>query len=471
MKSHWPSTPLRRWLSRTRCSRRLALLGGLLLLLLTAGCLGAVLPDDDQMVTPLDEQTVTPIDEQTVTRGGEPTDTPDCSTATADATETEQREKNMTTPEWETENEPPEHDAARWIRLIGGSEWDAANAVVQGHDGGYVFTGRIGSTFYVAHLNSSGRTVWEQRGLETTGETAATGGRCEASPTATRSHSSGKRDKEQGETGDRHAFGRDIIRTPDGGYVVAAGDYLVKLDSGGDVVWAHQVGPRASTVVRTTDGDYVVAGGTHGGGWDGWIARITPGGETKWQRSFGGPKDDIFHSLTRTADGGFVAAGYTNSVEQGQAPWVVKVDPTGDGRWSRVVGTEGQEGWAEDIVRTQDGGFALTGYRVGSTEDGIGLWKLAANGTTRWGKTYGSGSGAAIRQTSDGGYAIGGTETAEARLLAIDNDGELRDELTYGTDGHAYGVGLALTPDGDYVLVGRYKESFPFDILVVEFRL
>lgn len=410
--------------------------------------------------------------------------TPDCpvvgqlSNHTANSTET------MVTPNWVRSNQAPSHEKLRWARLLNGGS--AAAAVVPAHDGGYVIKG---TSFWVVHVDSDGETVWETRGMtqgtETGGHdptitTAPSPDRCRdrpqsgrdrswPAPTGERTSSDGAPVGEPGDPDDRYSFGNSIIRTPDGGYAIATGNTIAKLNSSGEVVWAHSLQGEPEEIAWVPGGDYIVAGTTETSEMDGWIARISPSGETKWERTFGGPKNDVLHALTRNGEGAVVAVGYTNSVGD-QVPWAVKVETDGDGVWSRVIGTNPDAGWAEAIIPAVDGGYAVTGYRVDGLEDGFGLWKLSEDGDVRWGYIYGRGTGEALVPTRDGGYAIAGTGTADLRLVVTDRRGAFQGNISYGHPGFAYGQGIAPTGRDTFIVVGRYEEDFPQDPLVAEFE-
>jgi len=63
-----------------------------------------------------------------------------------------------------------------------------------------------------------------------------------------------------------------------------------------------------------------------------WGFAQTP--SIEWQKSLGGSGNDYANSITQTSDGGYVVAGYTNSVDGdvvgnhgGDDVWVVKLSP------------------------------------------------------------------------------------------------------------------------------------------------
>src|SRR6188472_3078607 len=56
-----------------------------------------------------------------------------------------------------------------------------------------------------------------------------------------------------------------------------------------------------------------------------------------WEKSFGGPKDDIAYDVIKTSDGGFVAVGYTESFGAGgKDVFIVKINSSGVLKWTRV---------------------------------------------------------------------------------------------------------------------------------------
>jgi len=143
-------------------------------------------------------------------------------------------------------------------------------------------------------------------------------------------------------------------------------------------------------------------------------------------RVYGGSEDDTFHDVTATSDGGFIALGYSQSIDgdiidnisQVNMYWLVKTDSEGNIQWSKTYGgTDDDRG--EQIIQTSDGGYAMIGYSRSSDGD-VSInegfqdhWvvKLDAQGEIQWEKSYGfpgSDQAFSIIQTSDGGYFTSG---------------------------------------------------------------
>ena len=89
----------------------------------------------------------------------------------------------------------------------------------------------------------------------------------------------------------------------------------------------------AQRAVHVPGGGWRVAGYTTSqgaGGTDGWLIRVTETLSPVWDRTYGGKGDDVLLDVARTADGGFVAVGYTASFGAAdQQAWLQRTDPWG----------------------------------------------------------------------------------------------------------------------------------------------
>jgi hypothetical protein len=305
-----------------------------------------------------------------------------------------------------------------------------------------------------------------------------------------------------------------VRQTTDGGYVFTATSdsppsgnqqsprfgqedaWVVKLDAEGKIQWEKAFGGTgsdfAASIWQTMDGGYILAAYSDSppsgnkeavlfGGADGWVIKIDAQGNKQWDRSFGGESNDRFSSVRQTADGGYVLAGDSSSPPSGnkEAPlfgysdsWVITLDTEGNKRWERSFGgTEPDFFLSAD--QTSDGGFLLGG---GSSSPPSGnkeavlfgardYWivKVDAAGNKQWDRSYRtptSGGGVSfMRQTSDGGYALGGF----SQVLKIDPQGDRQWDQLFGKTnannpaGQPYAVEVAdlqQTKDGGYIVCG-----------------
>lgn len=291
-----------------------------------------------------------------------------------------------------------------WQKTFGGSGNDRAESIVQTSDGDYVFAGSTNSNngdvsgnqgsadFWVVKIDSEGILLWQK-----------TFGSWEL----------------------ERAY--DIQQTTDGGFIVtgsegsfASGggldDYLVvKLNGIGEMQWYVSFGgfgyDYGKSIIQTSDGGYIVAGyamsggiivGNHGD-YDFWIVKLSNTGVVQWQRSFGGSQGDVANNIIQTNDNGYIVAGYTNSIDgditsaygSGDV-WVVKIDSTGNLTWQKNYGGIGSD-YCSQISQTIDGGYLLFGYTnstngdVTSTNGSYDYWlvKIDSIGTLQWQKTIG----------------------------------------------------------------------------------
>ncbi|MFH1852452.1 MAG: hypothetical protein ABIA75_08915 [Candidatus Neomarinimicrobiota bacterium] len=157
---------------------------------------------------------------------------------------------------------------------------------------------------------------------------------------------------------------------------------LLRTDNQGAIIWDIIYGgddyDEGYSVCETSDGGWVLAGSaeSYGNGLDDiWLIKLDADGEIAWERVFGGDGRDLARSVVETFDGGFIVVGATNSFNTGDYDvWVVKTDSSGSQLWNKSYGGELDDG-GNSICRTADGGYIITGY-TNSAGNGGDLWLL-----------------------------------------------------------------------------------------------
>ena len=262
-----------------------------------------------------------------------------------------------------------------WQKMLGGTNDDWFGSLRQTADGGYIVFGSTESNNGDVSKNYGSADFWLIK-LKDTGEISW-------------QKTMGGSDYDQGNV---------VRQTADGGYIVAGYTF-------------------------SNNGDFT---GNHGGG-DAWIAKLNSTGGIVWQKLMGGSKEDEVTNIQQTADGGFIAsvsslsANEDFSVNKGMYDsWIVKMNSTGTVEWKKNLG-----GSKVDIIgylhQTTDGGYIAAGYSESEDGDLAGLhigeydfWiiKLSSNGTVIWQKCLGgplADFAYEIQQTADGGFVVCGS--------------------------------------------------------------
>jgi hypothetical protein len=189
-------------------------------------------------------------------------------------------------------------------------------------------------------------------------------------------------------------------------------------------------------------------------------------------RTYGGTGTDVGSSVTQTADGGFLAAGSTDSAGAGSSDlWILRTDFEGNVLWEKTYGGNSMEYMEFSAIReTSDRGIVVAGASatlgVGGMYDGW-LVRLDGMGQVLWEKSYGGAMNDFLfRPFEVGGgrfIAIGGTGSfgsggGDAWVLWIDEHGQLTQEMAYGAHGDEMAIGASLTTAG--LLLGGTTSSF-----------
>lgn len=335
---------------------------------------------------------------------------------------------------------------------------DFSNSIIQTSDGGYALTGKTftsdfsGEDVYVVKLDAAGNIKW----------TKTIGGR-------------------------NDQFGNAIIQTSDGGYAITGASYstgytgedvyAINLDTAGNIKWTQTVGgindEFGYSIDQTKDGNYIVTGATTPLGEDVenlYVVKIDSTGKTKWKKTFNGLEYGHGASIIETKDGGYAIGGYKGASANGQNKKghfdfsIIKLDSTGTTQWNKTIGGAGSKSQYY-MVQTKDGGYVAIGTIDSSATKGKDVFvvKIDAAGNSQWMETVGGVNddiGAAIVQTTDGGYAVtGATKSSGAGgfdvyVVKLDAAGKTSWTKTIGGEGDDEGESIVQTTDGGYAIGG-----------------
>lgn len=278
-----------------------------------------------------------------------------------------------------------------------------------------------------------------------------------------------------------------VQQTPDGGYILAGGTWsfgggksnvwLIRIDNTGKKLWSKTFGGNggdyAQSIEPTSDGGYVLAGVTKGfsaGGFDIWLIKIDSNGNKKWDKTFGGNKEDFSYSARETLDGGYIIVGYTSSYGAGKRDvWLIKTDSQGNKKWDKTFGGINSD-MAYAVQQTPDGGYVVAGSTESFGAGEIDAWliKTDSKGEELWNKTFG-GNGVdmfrSLQKANDGGYILAGITDSRGAgdndiwLIKTDSKGKEVWNKTYGGVGREYPPSIQKTSDGGYILAGS-TDSF-----------
>jgi len=334
---------------------------------------------------------------------------------------------------------------------------NAHNSLVQTHDGGYAIasTSDFGASdaderFYLVKTDSNGTVEWNKT------------------------------------YGTVRSIVYSMVQTNDGGYILAGAGatlpygvvWVVKTDANGNVQWNKTYGgngDNARSIIQTSDGGYAIAGIAAGanGNWEGFLIKTDSNGNMLWRKTYGASTNNTqLTSVVQTSDGGFLMAGATQSPPfSGKVDaYVIRTDSYGNATWVKDYSQTSGDDYGNSIIQTSDGGYAIAGQTDIFGNGDAWLIKINATGDLTWDKTYNGSAGAdfaySIIQTSDGGYAMGGTidfnGNGYAWIIKTNADGTVSWNQTYGGSGYSRGYSAIQTSDGGYALAG-YTNSFSSD--------
>ena len=91
-------------------------------------------------------------------------------------------------------------------------------------------------------------------------------------------------------------------------------------------------------IISTIDSGFLAIGATESFGnglTDLYIIKIDQNGNFQWHKTFGGPAIDYGKSIIQTPDSGFIACGYSNSIDLDYDLFLIKIDQNGNLEWKK----------------------------------------------------------------------------------------------------------------------------------------
>jgi hypothetical protein len=346
---------------------------------------------------------------------------------------------------------------AGWAKTYGETgEGYYAASLIQTSDGGYAIAGYVENLTFGGHkhfcllkTDSSGIMQWNKTYMGTTDDYVysavqtsdggyAIAGSTNGTPSLLKTDSSGIMQwKQMYNNADIPVPYYAVVQTGDGGYALAGGGpeefLLAKTDAAGSVEWFKTCGPElgwANSMAKTTDGGYILAG-TYGSDFS--LAKTDSLGNTTWYQTYGTNEDEKANSVIQTGDGGYAMAGDTGSPQSNPSSpdgyLLIKTDSSGIMQWNKTYGGITTEDFANSLIQTGDGGYAMAGVSENMTFQDAHVWliKTDSNGNKQWDLEYAvnSGEGNSVVQTKDGGYAIAGRALYDLLLIKTDANGAI----------------------------------------------
>jgi len=257
--------------------------------------------------------------------------------------------------------------------------------------------------------------------------------------------------------------------------LLAASLLFTGCDEPGQIVWKNKGHEKAAGIAQLNDGNYCILGShcMDDGVTDFVAITYDSAGQIKWTKTYGGSAYDSAHAIKATPDGGAILAGYTESYGIGENDdiwnvWVIKIDKTGAMQWNSSAGTL-QHDEAADIALTADGGYIAAGYTHQESNPGIYAVKFSATGAVEWTKSYGHGCASSIAATNDGNFIITAQDRisfydqlTDISIVKIDPAGNIIWDRTVGTSQHDRPGRTAVLSDGSIIIAGNTIKSDGF---------
>jgi hypothetical protein len=251
--------------------------------------------------------------------------------------------------------------------------------------------------------------------------------------------------------------------------------YLVRVDDNGNMLWNKTYGgpddDLGISIAELSNG-FIISGtsNSYTASYDAWLVRTDLNGNHLWNVTYGGDQGDWGGQVVACADGSFTFLGTTSSFAVGNSDfWLVHTDASGNHQWNESFGGAAIDN-GENLIMCTGGGYALTGLTASSGAGNHDVWLIRtdATGNHQWNQTYGGTEwdyGYSLIECSSGGFAIAGktdsygTDGDAVWLIRTDASGNHQWNQTYDEPGSDIARDLIEYSEGGFALAGYSSQE------------
>ncbi len=206
-----------------------------------------------------------------------------------------------------------------------------------------------------------------------------------------------------------------------------------------------------------------------------WVFQMEHTGETGWFHRYHLPCNSSADVIEEHTDGTIYVAGKTRDPDNGNNSIVlVRAKPDGDTLWQRVLDSEYDYTLRDGII-THDGGLLMVGEADTLIPGEIGSWMICidSGGNELWKKIWGD----SIRDTvqrinsicrfGDEGYAGIGQKNNEIFLLRFNALGDTLWTRTYDWGGLNFPYEMKITRESNFIIAGYRVDQTTFESNII----
>lgn len=250
---------------------------------------------------------------------------------------------------------------------------------------------------------------------------------------------------------------------------------ISKASEQGNIIWSQSFSfsncrNSVTDIVETSDGffvsGYFVSGTCNNPSNDAFVMKLDKSGNEEWVEFFGGQFDEQFHSVRVLPNGNVAAFGFTNSNTSNNLPDYLLAIYSSKGllqQYETYGNNDRNFGYGMEVL--QDGSMVLSGY-----SEKMEVICVGTDLKTLWKKTFNNSCGSTyfkVIKTNDGGLALTATENLNNECVSVFYKTDINGNVLWKKSFSGTIREFTETADGKFVMAG-FADYLP-NMYVVKF--